>query len=174
MNRIYVTLQPQREVLCDKDGNLIKDLTGNYMYQVKSYLGYAAIFDPTKEKCEKKNRQQEVWAELQWDNDILMKSTGYDYQNKMFILISLPPDIAPKILDNIPLSGFKIFSTVSRSSTNNKLWRISDPRGFELEISTANMEDILMKGSVVKGELIGDFIWDFGKNGIGKAYLKGV
>jgi hypothetical protein len=80
----------------------------------------------------------------------------------------------PKVIDNIPLSGFKIDQFISRSSTSNKVWRILDPRGFILEISTANMEDILMKGSIVKGELIGDYIWDFGKNGIGKAYLKGV
>lgn len=86
----------------------------------------------------------------------------------------LDENIKPKILNNDPLIGFKIVDTVTRCSTSNKLWRISDPRGFELEISTANMEEILMTGVVDRGVIVGECIWDFGKNGIGKATLKRI
>ena len=85
--------------------------------------------------------------------------------------IGFPKDLLPRIIDNIPLTGFKIVDTVTRYSTSNKLWRILDPRGFELEISTANMESVIMSGIIDKGEIIDKCVWDFGTNGIGKAKL---
>lgn len=84
----------------------------------------------------------------------------------------LKESLKPAIIDNIPRTGFKVASTVSRYSTSNKLWRIMDPLGFELEISTKNMEDLIMTGTINRGEFDGLLVWDFGKNGIGKASLK--
>ena len=172
MNQIYVTLQPQKEVLCDNTGKPLQDLNGRYQYKVVSYLGYAAKYDPTKEKCEKKNRQQESWAGLILENGILMKRESYDYTARKYINTHLSPDIQHKILDNVPISGFKIAGFATRYSTANKLFKISDPRGFDLEISVANMVELLHNGTVTNGEILGDYFWDFGKNGIGKAYLK--
>jgi len=77
----------------------------------------------------------------------------------------------PEIIDNIPLEGFSIDKTISRYSTSNKLWRINDPRGFPLEISTEKMFEILLNGEVKNGTIVGKYYWDFGKNGIGRANL---
>ena len=83
----------------------------------------------------------------------------------------LAEEMKPKILDNIPRPGFRIVDTVSRYSTSNKLWRILDPYGFELEISTKNMEEIMMNSVIDHGTIMAECSWDFGKNGIGKAHL---
>lgn len=65
----------------------------------------------------------------------------------------------PRWIDNEPKSGFKIISSVSRTSSANKLWRILHPLGFQFEIYSGCMEDIIMSGDVIKGELIGEFVW---------------
>lgn len=63
------------------------------------------------------------------------------------------------VLDNPPMSGFQIGKEVRRYSTNNVLWRIMDPRGFELEISSGNMAYLLQNSDIVKGELQGEMQW---------------
>jgi len=63
-----------------------------------------------------------------------------------------------KVIVNEPIDGFEIDKSVSRYSTSNKVWRIKDPRGFILEISTSNMEMLLnnctMENGVVKGKCV--------------------
>jgi hypothetical protein len=95
MNRIYVTLQPQREVLCDKDGNYIKDLNGNHIYHITSYLGYAAEYNLNKDTCNTKNRKQDVWANLVYQNGVLYRQAGYDYANRCWSLKPVTSDDAP-------------------------------------------------------------------------------
>ncbi len=68
-------------------------------------------------------------------------------------------DIEPRILDNIPQRGFKLLEVVSRYSTSNKLFRVLDPRGFELEISSDNLLDIALASTIVKGEIIEECVW---------------
>ena len=45
----------------------------------------------------------------------------------------------------------------------NKLWRILDPRGFELEILSGTFEELVMSGVVDRGLIIGPCIWQTGK-----------
>jgi len=69
------------------------------------------------------------------------------------------------VYDNAPMRGFKIENSVSRYSTSNKLWRILDPRGFELEISTACLETIIMSADIKKGgEIDAPCSWMSNKN----------
>lgn len=102
------------------------------------------------------------------------RSAVWEFLKLVFDSEPLNESLKPRVVDNVPRSGFKIVDTVTRYSTSNKLWRILDPYGFELEISTANMEEIIMGGLIDKGEIIGQCIWDFGKNGIGKAHLNRI
>ena len=44
-----------------------------------------------------------------------------------------------EIFENKPTHGFTISKEVRRLTTSNVVWRIFDPRGFELEISSGNM-----------------------------------
>jgi hypothetical protein len=137
-------------------------------------LGFGSRFLPSKPKNDSRTKETLHWA---YGNDyedrggdIWMRH--YDWATRAYICE--PAAHQPIVIDNIPTLGFKITTSVSRSSTANKFWRILDPRGFELEISTANMEELLMTCSVNKGEFAGYYKWDFGRNGIGRAHLVNV
>lgn len=65
----------------------------------------------------------------------------------------------PLELANSPLHGFKIIASVSRYRTDNKLWRVQDPRGFVLEITTGNLEGIIADCDIVGGVIQGTCVW---------------
>lgn len=67
--------------------------------------------------------------------------------------------IDAKIVDNVLMPGFKIAHSVTRYSTSNVVWRILDPRGFELEISSANMSDLIGSTIIEQGEIQERCIW---------------
>ena len=60
---------------------------------------------------------------------------------------------------NTPLSGFTIAECVSRYKTANKLFRIRDPRGFVVEIPSANLLELLLVSQVNKGVVMEPCIW---------------
>lgn len=64
-----------------------------------------------------------------------------------------------RIIENKPTRGFKLLEVVSRYSTSNKLFRVLDPRGFELEISSDNLLDLALASTIVKGEIIEECVW---------------
>jgi hypothetical protein len=64
-----------------------------------------------------------------------------------------------RIIENKPTRGFKLLEVVSRYSTSNKLFRVLDPRGFELEISSDNLLDLAMASTIVRGEIIEECVW---------------
>lgn len=163
VKQIYVVLRRQFHGV---------NVNGQWITEEDTPLGFAAEYNENSARCIDKNKKQDVWAGHTLQNGILVERKS-DYINGKYIqrFDPIPLDLYPKVYDNVPLDGFKIASTVSRYSTSNKLWRILDPRGFELEISTDNMETILKEGTIIKGVLQGKFNWDFGKNGIGKAKL---
>ena len=146
-------------------------VNGLYSYTAPTILGFAAKYDINSAKCNKKNDEQDSWAKCG-----INLSTGHptmwawDYITQKMAWVPYHKK-APLILDNIPMSGFIVADTITRSSTSNKFWRIADPRGFQLEISTDNMLTIITDGMVDHGEIFGTYKWDFGKQGIGKAKL---
>lgn len=68
-------------------------------------------------------------------------------------------EIEAKTVDNVLMTGFKIAHSVSRYSTSNVVWRILDPRGFELEISSPNMSDLIGVTTIENGEIQERCIW---------------
>ena len=78
-------------------------------------------------------------------------------------------DIDSRIIKNDPSAGFVLEDVVSRYSTSNKLYRVLDPRGFELEISAENLLDLILKATISKGRIVDDCVWLYGNNG--KPYL---
>lgn len=62
-------------------------------------------------------------------------------------------------IDNSPLSGFNIGSSVSRWSTENKVFRVTDPRGFTVEVPTDNIATLLHLTDVHKGVIQQECIW---------------
>lgn len=67
--------------------------------------------------------------------------------------------LTPDVLDNVPQTGFRIVRNVSRYMTKNVVWRVMDPRGFELEITSANMSMLLQSCAIKNGVIETDCIW---------------
>lgn len=71
--------------------------------------------------------------------------------------------LEPKVLDNIPATGFAIGDDIQRSggwfSNKNVVWRVLDPRGFQLEISSANLSRLLGYATLVNGVIQEKCVW---------------
>jgi len=64
------------------------------------------------------------------------------------------------VIDNKPLSGFKITSDIRTTSYGGlDKWRIEDPRGFELEITSANLARLMSVGMIDRGEINDQCVW---------------
>lgn len=66
------------------------------------------------------------------------------------------------IYKNEPMVGFKLSREIRRYASfgqGNVKWRIEDPRGFELEISSPNFAQIIMLCNLEKGEIMEQCIW---------------
>lgn len=71
-----------------------------------------------------------------------------------------------KTIDNVPMTGFSLGDAQSRWSTDNKWFRLYDPRGFMLEISAYNLADLIAECTIVKGKFEDELVWmrDLQKN----------
>lgn len=134
-------------------------------------LGFLQVYEPNKRGWEKKQDTQDRWAYLEYCFGEVIYRDGKVWVNKRkggygapitYEEVIIPDHLQPRVLDNVPLSGFKILNSVSRCSTSNKLWRVLDPRGFELELSTACMEEIMLNTTIEKGLIHGECIWKSG------------
>lgn len=67
------------------------------------------------------------------------------------------------IIDNVPTKNIYVGCSVSRWSTSNKLFRVTDPRGFTIEIPTDNLATLLHHTTVIKGVIQEECVW--GKEG---------
>lgn len=69
----------------------------------------------------------------------------------------------PVVLKNEPMAGFKLLDEIKRGGygwgTGNVKWRVEDPRGFELEITSPNLMQILACSVVDKGEILDMCMW---------------
>lgn len=71
------------------------------------------------------------------------------------------------IIDNTPTKGLYVGCSVSRWSTSNKLFRVTDPRGFTVEIPTDNLATLLHHTTVIKGVVQEECVWGrYGNNHI--------
>lgn len=64
--------------------------------------------------------------------------------------------------ENKPLSGFKMGREIRRNSgwgQGNVKWRIEDPRGFELEISSPNFASIILCTTIENGDILEECVW---------------
>ncbi|MCK9575757.1 MAG: hypothetical protein M0R51_07335, partial [Clostridia bacterium] len=72
-------------------------------------------------------------------------------------------NIAPQVLDNIPREGFYFSEFDKRSSewfsSGRTMFRISDPYGFDLEITAANLVALVCNSTIIEGKLVGTCVW---------------
>lgn len=63
-------------------------------------------------------------------------------------------------IDNVPMSGFKLTKSIRTTNYGgHDHWRVEDPRGFELEISSGNLAQLLSVGTVEQGEFLDQCVW---------------
>lgn len=119
---------------------------------------------------ESKRKTQEKWAYNNYNHirnfelklefgEYWVFGTTYNWKTRVDDPVRQLVAFPPQIWDNLPLDGFKIVKTVSRSSTSNKLWQIEDPRGIEFQISTASMEELVSNTTIQKGIIMDKCIW---------------
>jgi len=64
-----------------------------------------------------------------------------------------------EVYDNKPMTGFRLTDWSDRYITDNKVVRVLDPRGFELEIYIPNLMDIILNSEVDHGEIKDELVW---------------
>ena len=68
--------------------------------------------------------------------------------------------LEPMIIENVPMNGFKMTTDIRSSSYGGvDKWRIEDPRGFELEITSPNLAQLLTVGMIDRGEIMDTCVW---------------
>ncbi len=87
----------------------------------------------------------------------LFPDKGYGHYE--YYEVPIPPDLYPAIWENEPLEGFKVFGFNTRWSTSNKLIQVLDPRGALFEVTIKNFVDLMMKTTIVNGEIQGKLVW---------------
>lgn len=173
MERLYIALKKQLHTDSVYNESTKK---WEYTYTEVEPLGFGCASNKTGSFKDERLKKQRDWAygaheiingevwtlEREWDYSLNRWSTNVTKQAAKH---------QPLIIENEPKSGFKVEKIATRWSTANKLFRISDPRGFELEITAQNLLELMNSCMIAKGEILGKCKWDFGKNGIGKAKL---
>lgn len=71
----------------------------------------------------------------------------------------IPVEGEEAVVENGPIKGFYIGSSVARWSTSNKLFRVNDPRGFTVEVPTDNIATLLHHTTVTNGVVQEECVW---------------
>lgn len=155
----YVTIQYRGKDVSMEDG----------------HLGFASPY--TKDAAFKKRKStQDSWAygsgttvTIDENDDITVTGSGRQggYGNMEVDSATLfMTNCYPIIINNETTDGFQISKSVKRGggwNATNIVWRIADPRGFELEISSANFAAVVCCTTIINGVIQGKCLW--GRNG---------
>lgn len=140
----------------------------------KTLLGFATYLEDNK-AFENRKRTIDYWSQpyIQYYIDDSDPRWDPTRQQNVQQVRDNRPDLVPKVMDNPLQLGFKISKEVRRSGwgSGNVLWRIEDPRGFELEISSANMASIMDYCIIDHGEIMTACRWGWDKTGGSRVVL---
>lgn len=83
-----------------------------------------------------------------------------DAENRPVKAGQLPAMVGEEgIYDNVPMKGFKVGQDATRWTTENKVFRLHDPRGFTVEIPTGNLSTLIQSCTIVNGEIMDECVW---------------
>lgn len=134
-------------------------------------LGFASPY--TKDAAfEKRKSTQDSWAygsgiKVTIDDEDNCSATGtggshYNGAKGWDAAMLFIANCYPRIIDNEPVEGFQIAKSVRRygwGGGGNVKWRITDPRGFDLEISSENFASVISCSTMVNGVIQGKCVW---------------
>jgi hypothetical protein len=116
-------------------------------------LGFLTPY-ATDKAFEKRKTTVDSWAKTY--------SRLWDYKTKTYVDIT---PMSPLIIENISAGVFKLCEMKRRYTTNNVVWRIEDPRNFEVEISSDNLAFIIETTGICQSGIIPqNCIWARNKN----------
>lgn len=86
------------------------------------------------------------------------KDTGRSWAKRKY---SIEYETDEVEFDNAPIRGFIITDDIKRTywGGGNVKWRIEDPRGFEVEISSENLMSIIRSCEILECKILGEFVW---------------
>jgi hypothetical protein len=150
-----------------KNAFIPKKLFTTFIVENKQEQNILGFMSPagTDTAAKKRYETQMDWAYYSYRSDYIYKIVNGEYifyhRDDKNTPITLPENLQPKEIDNEILSGYKIAKSVRRHywGGGNVVWRIEDPRGFELEITSANMAKILTESTIEQGEIKDPCIW---------------
>jgi hypothetical protein len=143
-------------------------------------LGFASPYTKDAPFAKRKSTQ-DSWAyghgatvTIDENDDVTVTGSGtrggYGSGQKWDATMLFMANCYPRIVPNEPVEGFEIAKSVRRYGWNgggNVKWRITDPRGFDLEISSENFASVLDCCDVSKGVILGKCVWGrMGNNNI--------
>ena len=65
-----------------------------------------------------------------------------------------------EVIDNLPMSGFRITPQIRRGEYGSSdKWSVEDPRGFAVEITSANMAELMQAVSTENGQILSPCVW---------------
>lgn len=147
-----------------------KKINVGFQLREGTYTGKLAyvIYWDDKGKL-KKEVSWESWRHKPGDKRNVRVSTGpnpgdWEWQDKI-----LDDEVKPEVFENVPTEGFVLNKGVGGQreswgwNARNEYIRVYDPRGFEFEISVANLLYIFQECTSTKGKgLEGEFVysWD--------------
>jgi hypothetical protein len=112
----------------------------------------------------KRKESQDTWAYgrgtdfiIKEDEGVIHGTNGTKDVSEYFMTNAFP-----RIIKNEPATGFEIARSVRRSGwkgAGNVLWRIQDPRGFEVEIISENFASIIDCTTVINGVIQEACVW---------------
>lgn len=165
-DQIYIVSQRRIETEYPVPGNwTIKN-------EIEHNFGFLHPHEPNKATDAKRKHTQHGWAYhglYEKNGEFWEKGADWKYDAITQKYNSIPYDrpidplYAPRIWDNVPLSGFKIIDTVNRYR-GNKLFKVMDPRGIEFEITVQSLFHLLQEGSVRNGVILDECLWMKGKD----------
>jgi len=115
--------------------------------------------------AKKRKQTQESWAYGSYAafKDGKWMRTEYIWidQQRTSKDVLVDKELWPESIDNELLAGFEIDKSTRRGGWHggNVVWRVTDPRGFTLEISSANLSRIIGCSTITNGVIEGKCIW---------------
>jgi hypothetical protein len=173
-DQIYVVSQNRPENEYDRD-----PVTGVWItkHVTDHNFGFLHPHEPNKATDAKRKRTQHEWAYsglYEKNGEFWEKGSEWKYtpdtpnaNGHPYTVINydrpIDPLYAPRVWDNVPMSGFKIIDTVNRYR-GNKLFKVMDPRGVEFEITVQSLYHLLQESTVRNGVILDECVWMKGKD----------
>lgn len=133
-------------------------VTDGQLAELNKFLGFITPYEDNS-AGEKRRTTVNTWAQKK----VSYYAGAQDANGRSITSeIPMPAEYLPHTIKNELLEGFRITDDVKRTGWNggNVVWRIWDPRGFELEISSSNLANIIDSvGIAAEGKIVGRCAW---------------